>query len=1013
MAHSKNVTTDSQFNGNGFCSEPGNISKPTEVVFIDHDIHETQLLIDAIKPGIVVHFLNRDQDGVLQITQTLQQYSDLDAIHLVSHGNIGCITLGNSVLSSATLHTYQNALFSWQSGLKQNADILIYGCDVGQGTSGQYFIQQLASLTGANIAASSSLTGSHKLGGNWTLDIITGDHVPRIAFHEKGLESFSATLATNTLDFTNDTVALFVTATHPTTDFGTINLKIVNNINSTGVLNGLLTLALTGSVDDTFNDFFYGGGSDGEYLVIYTDGREVDFQSIDFGSGNSSSYTSLTVYAYRNGTLLGNQTFSPSGANFPNDDITTETVAFTDSIFDNADEIRLIGVDGANVDVVNTLIDNIVIADPVTGPTITSATYNASTNSLVVTGTGMSATGGAVNDIDVSKLTLTGEGNNTYTLTSSNVEIDSATQFTVTLNTTDQLSIEGLLNKNGTASVDATTYNIAAAANWNPSQAGNADATASITVSNIQTPTITSATYDASTGSLVVTGTNLVKAVGATNDIIANKFSLTGEGSSTYTLTDTSNVEITSATQFTLTLSATDKAAINQTLNKNGTSSVGGTSFNLAAADDWNTVIGNADISDATNAITVSNVAAPTITSATYDYSTNTLTVTGTGFLKRTGAANDIDISKLTFTGEGGATYTLTSASDVEITSATEFSVTLSGADLTNVEALLNKDGTTSATSGTTYNLAAAEDWAAGADSAVNVADTAGNGITVSNYSVPTITSATYDASTGQLVITGTNFVNKSGATNDIDVSLFTFTGQGGNTYTLTDTSNVEITSATTATVTLSATDLLNVNGLLNKDGTSSVGATTYNLAAAEDWLAGAPAANVIADATNAVTVSNVAAPTITSATYDASAGSLVVTGSNLVKATGVNNDITVNKLTFTGEGGTTYTLTDTSDVEITSATSFTVTLSGTDKAAINQILNKNGTSSTGGTTFNLAAADDWNTVIGNTDISDATNAITVSNVAAPNITSATYNYSTNALVVTGTGFLKNNWRNQ
>ncbi|SER24504.1 protein of unknown function [Nitrosomonas sp. Nm51] len=1010
MAHSKNVTIDySQFNG--FCSESGSISKPTEVVFIDHDIHETQLLIDAIKPGIAVHFLNRDQDGILQITQTLQQYSDLDAIHLVSHGSIGCITLGNSVLSSATLHTYQKALFSWQTGLKQNADILIYGCDVGQGTSGQYFIQQLASLTGTNIAASSCLTGSHKMGGNWILGIITGDHVPEIAFHEESLESFSTTLATNTLDFTSDTVTNFVTATHPTTDFGTINLKIVNNVNSTGTANASLTLATTGQVDDAFDDFFYGGGSDGEYLVIYTDGREVDFQSIDFGSGNSSSYTSLTAYAYRDATLLGSQTINPAGANFPNDDITTETVTFTDSIFDNADEIRLIGVDGANMDVVNTLIDNIVIADPVTGPTITSATYNASTNSLVVTGTGMTATGGAINDIDVSKLTLTGEGNNTYTLTSSNVEIDSAAQFTVTLNPTDQLNIEGLLNKNGTASVDATTYNIAAAANWNPSQAGNADSTASITASNIQTPIITSATYDASTGSLVVTGTNLVKAVGATNDITANKFTLTGEDSSTYTLTDTSNVEVTSATQFTLTLSATDKAAINQVINKNGASSTSGTTYNLAAADDWNTVIGNTDIADGTgNNITVSNVAAPTITSATYDYSTNTLTVTGTGFLKNSGATNDIDISRLTFTGEGGSTYTLTSASDVEITSATEFSVTLSGADLANVEALLNKNGATSATSGTTYNLAAAEDWAAGADSAVNVTDTTGNGITVSNYSAPTITSATYDASTGQLVITGTDLVSQSGATNDIDASLLTFTGEDGSTYTLTDTNDVDITSATTATVTLSATDRLSVNGILNNNGTTSaVSGTTYNLAAADNWMAGAPSANTIADATNAITVSNVATPTITSATYDASTGSVVVTGTNLVKAVGATNDITANKFTLTGEGSSTYTLTDTSNVEVTSATQFTLTLSATDKAAINQIINKNGTSSTSGTTYNLAAADDWNTVIGNTDIADGTgNNITVSNVAAPTITSATYDYSTNTLTVTGTGFLKN-----
>ena len=83
----------------------------------------------------------------------------------------------------------------------------------------------------------------------------------------------------------------------------------------------------------------------------------------------------------------------------------------------------------------------------------------------------------------------------------------------------------------------------------------------------MQTPTITSATYDAATGVVTVTGTNLVKTIGATNDITASKLTFTGEGGITYTLTNTSNVEINSGTLFSLTLSATDKAAINQIIN--------------------------------------------------------------------------------------------------------------------------------------------------------------------------------------------------------------------------------------------------------------------------------------------------------------------------------------------------------------------------------------------------------------------------------------------------------------
>jgi len=656
----------------------------------------------------------------------------------------------------------------------------------------------------------------------------------------------------------------------------------------------------------------------------------------------------------------------------------------------------------------------IVIASPVP-PTITSAAYNASTGALTVTGTAFPALAGATNDIVSSKFTITGEGGVTYALTSANVEITTSTAFTINLNATDKNAVGIILNKNGTSSTGATTYNLAAAEDWaageNPASV-IVDATNPITVSNVAVPTITSAIYNASTGALVVTGTGFLSLNGATNDIVANKFTITGDGGSIYTLTNTGNVEITSGTAFTLTLSATDLAAVNQIINKNGTSSTGGTTYNLAAGEDWaagaDAAVVVADL--VTNGITASNVAVPTITSAAYDASTGSLTVTGTGFLAKAGASNDVMASRLAFTGEGGITFTLTDTQNAEISSSTSFTLTLSVTDKGIVNQLINKNGTTSS-GGTAYNLAAAEDWAAGADVAVVVADLNGNGITAFNVAAPTLSSANYNASTGVLAVTGTGFLAKAGAANDIVANKFTVTGDGGATYTLTNTPNVEISSATAFSLTLSATDQTAVNLLANKNGTSSTGGTTYNLAGAEDWAAGADAAVVVADlAGNGITVSNVAVPAVTSATYNASTGALVVNGTNFLSLSGAANDITANKISIAAEGGS-YTLTNTADVDIASGTTFTLTLSTEDKAALNQIVNKNGTSSTSGTTYNLAAAEDW---AAGADaavvVADLTgNGITASNVAAPTITAAIYDATTGLLTVTGTGFLKLN----
>lgn len=235
------------------------------------------------------------------------------------------------------------------------------------------------------------------------------------------------------------------------------------------------------------------------------------------------------------------------------------------------------------------------------------------------------------------------------------------------------------------------------------------------------------------------------------------------------------------------------------------------------------------------------------------------------------------------------------------------------------------------------------------------------------SFGLPSITSATYDWSNGQMVLTGTNFVAATGAGNDVIANLLKIFGEGGASYTLTDTANVEITSSTSATLTLSATDKLNVHGLLNKNGANSGMGTAYSIEASDNWLAGSPSGLNIADTTgNGITVSNVQTPTITSATYDSDTGILVVTGTNLFKKAGVSNDIDLSMLTFTGDGGRTYTL-STPNVEITSETSFTATLTGADKTNVDALLDKVGTRSSDNTTYNLAAADDWLTAADST----------------------------------------------
>ncbi len=59
--------------------------------------------------------------------------------------------------------------------LKAGGDLLLYGCDIGNGDEGLPFLQQISTLTGANIAASNNATGGQDVEADWSLEVTVGN----------------------------------------------------------------------------------------------------------------------------------------------------------------------------------------------------------------------------------------------------------------------------------------------------------------------------------------------------------------------------------------------------------------------------------------------------------------------------------------------------------------------------------------------------------------------------------------------------------------------------------------------------------------------------------------------------------------------------------------------------------------------------------------------------------------------------------------------------------------------
>jgi len=256
-------------------------------------------------------------------------------------------------------------------------------------------------------------------------------------------------------------------------------------------------------------------------------------------------------------------------------------------------------------------------------------------------------------------------------------------------------------------------------------------------------------------------------------------------------------------------------------------------------------------------------------------------------------------------------------------------------------------------------------------DAFTTSSDNAG-GTLVQVKALTTLSTVAYNAGSGQLLLTGSHLTSTGYLLTD-----FTLKGDGGTRYTLTSGSAIFGTpTSSSAVIQLSVADQLAINGLLNKAGTiANDGATIYKLSAAAGWDSGANAIT-----TQAVSVSHVSAPVISSVAYNAATGVFSVSGANFDNH-GSSNGIVLADFKFTGGVGGSYRFNANTDtVSHLTAGGFTITLSSADKAALNAFVNANGVSPAAGAAYHLTATGNWDSDSG---AAISTQAVTVSELSA------------------------------
>lgn len=441
----------------------------TEIVFIDTSIDNWTVLRDGVPDGVEVVLLDASRNGLEQMDQALAGRSGIDAIHVLSHGSDGQVSLGNLTLNSGNVDAHAETLGRIGAALRSDGDLLLYGCDVAS-NQGETFISRVAEITGADVAASDDLTGSAAMGGNWSLERTTGPVAASNVDEALASSGFAGVLAAGTLDFNTsdgDLGTVITDGMAGSSDISGIEYQIYST-QADGTANGTVWgyygdvgLGVDGIVGDLgMGDPALAG--DPVVVIRSADGSAFSFEGITTGNRDGIQ-TRVTFEGFRNGVSTGAVTldvdYMVTGINnFTTTDLPPE-------IFQAVDEVRITNPDipsGAPERVVTLAFDNLMFGEPVNPNAAAVVDANGPTGGTTNSTTFTEA--GAAVRIVTSDATLTDDDNltaMTFTLGATPNGTDESIAYSAALNGGASLASLGLA---GSYSSATRTYTISGSA---------------------------------------------------------------------------------------------------------------------------------------------------------------------------------------------------------------------------------------------------------------------------------------------------------------------------------------------------------------------------------------------------------------------------------------------------------------------------------------------------------------------------------------------------------------------
>ena len=346
--------------------EAGTTQQPTSVVIIDSAVEDKQTLINGIDQSTTdIHILDANSNGAEQIANILAQYNNLEAVHIISHGGDGYLELGNDRLDGEDLRLSPDLIRGWGDALSASGDILLYGCNVAETATGEAFVNQLAEITQADVAASDDVTGAADQDGDWELEYqISEDGLLDMSLSENW-RSYQGVFGIAEVIAGGASAALWIDASDPDAD-GTAgnnpaNGSLVSSISdksgngnnlslgsgdgaayTTGAMNGRAVFTFDGSEHYQGNIGATSGAA--TVFAVFLDQAGGAYEYVySWGTNGNNSLTSMALETGTNNYYV----YNGAAANFSSTVIAENTRTLIVQDFDNSAQFHQTFVNGA------------------------------------------------------------------------------------------------------------------------------------------------------------------------------------------------------------------------------------------------------------------------------------------------------------------------------------------------------------------------------------------------------------------------------------------------------------------------------------------------------------------------------------------------------------------------------------------------------------------------------------------------------------------------------------------